>query len=174
MELLLGLVTGIVFGVLLQKGRVLRFEKQVGALLLRDMTIFKFMLTAIVVGGVGVYALSDAGIIELRLKTTGVGANLIGGLIFGVGWAVCGYCPGTAVGALGEGRLHALFALLGMLVGAALYAEAYPLFKHNVLAWGDFGKITLPQLLGVSHWAVLSGFALVVAGLFALFEKKKV
>ena len=47
---ILGLATGIVFGFLLQKGRVLRFEKQIGAMLLKDMTILKFMLSAIIVG----------------------------------------------------------------------------------------------------------------------------
>ena len=44
---ILGLITGVAFGFLLQKGRVLRFDKQVGAMLLKDMTIFKFMLSAI-------------------------------------------------------------------------------------------------------------------------------
>jgi len=62
----LGLITGIVFGLLLQKGRVLRFDKQVGAMLLRDMTIFKFMLSSILVGMVGINILSDLGIITLE------------------------------------------------------------------------------------------------------------
>lgn len=174
MELLLGLMTGIFFGVLLQQGRILRFEKQVGAMLFRDMTLFKFMLTAIIVGSVGVYALHDFGLIELKLKATNVGSNVIGGLIFGVGWAICGYCPGTAVGALGEGRLHAFFALMGMLVGAAVYAELYPLFKENILAWGNFGKLSVPEVLGLGHWAVIPLFALICILLFALFEKRKI
>jgi uncharacterized membrane protein YedE/YeeE len=62
-----------------------------------------------------------------------------------------GFCPGTSIGALGEGRWHALFAIAGMVAGAALYAELYPFFKSSVLAWKDFGKIGLPQALGVSH-----------------------
>ena len=52
---ILGLVTGIFFGFLLQKGRVLRFEKQVGAMLLKDMTILKFMLSAIMVAIVSAF-----------------------------------------------------------------------------------------------------------------------
>jgi uncharacterized membrane protein YedE/YeeE len=116
-ELILGLVTGVVFGVLLQQGRVLRFEKQVGAMLLKDMTIFKFMLSAIIVGMIGIHLLADLGVISLKVKSTVVGGNLIGGILFGIGWAVMGYCPGTSVGAIGEGRWQAVWAVLGMLVG---------------------------------------------------------
>ncbi|HQH27481.1 MAG TPA: YeeE/YedE family protein, partial [Oligoflexia bacterium] len=67
-EQMLGLGTGIIFGFLLQKGRVLRFEKQIGAMLLKDMTIFKFMLSAILVGMVGILVLSQAGTISLSHK----------------------------------------------------------------------------------------------------------
>ena len=100
-----GLITGVLFGFLLQKGRVLRFDKQVGAMLLKDMTIFKFMLSAIVVGMVGILLLSDAGVITLNHKALNLGGVLLGGLLFGIGWAVMGFCPGTAIGALGEGAL---------------------------------------------------------------------
>ena len=55
---ILGLIAGIAFGFLLQKGRVLRFDKQLGAMLLKDMTIMKFMMSAILVGMVGILALS--------------------------------------------------------------------------------------------------------------------
>jgi len=112
MELILGLATGILFGVLLQKAEVLRFEKQVGFLLLKDMTIIKFMLSAIIVGMVGINVLAGFGLISLKIKGALVVAQLLGGLIFGIGWAIAGYCPGTAVGAFGEGRVHALWAFL--------------------------------------------------------------
>ncbi len=171
-ELILGLGTGIVFGALLQQGRVLRFEKQVGAMLLEDMTILKFMLSAIVVGMVGIYILAGADVIDLKIKATNVGANIIGGLLFGAGWAVVGYCPGTAVGAVGEGRWHAVWAILGMLVGAAIYAEAYPALNTTVGTWGSFGKVTLPQALGVSPWLVIPVFVVMVLFLFSWFEKK--
>ena len=71
---ILGLITGLVFGFLMQKGRVIRFEKQVGALLIKDMTIFKFMLSAIMVGMAGIYILYDMGIITLSHKPMNVGA----------------------------------------------------------------------------------------------------
>ena len=172
-ENILGLITGIVFGFLLQKGRVLRFEKQVGAMQLRDMTILKFMLSAILVGMVGFYILKGAGVITLGHKAMNVGAVLIGGLLFGAGWAVMGYCPGTAVGALGEGRWGAIFAIAGMLAGAALYAELFPLMKSTVMAWKDFGNIGLPETLGLSPWIIIPIFWAIVLALFAWFEKKK-
>ena len=170
--LLYGLITGIVFGFLLQKGRVLRYDKQLGALLFKDMTIIKFMLSSVLVGMVGVYLLVDLELAKLSIKATVLGGNVIGGLIFGIGWGLLGYCPGTSAGALAEGRWDALWGLLGMLAGAALYAEAFPLMKQTVLTWGDFGKITLPAILGINHWFIIA--IAVIAGLllFRFFEKK--
>ena len=173
-ELWLGLITGVLFGALLQQGRVLRYEKQVGAMLFQDMTILKFMMSAIIVGMIGINLLVSLGVVSLGVKATAVGANLIGGLIFGAGWAVMGFCPGTSVGAIGEGRWHAIFAVLGMLVGAAIYAEAYPALKSSVLSWGKFGKITLPSLLGISPWFVIPVLTVGYLALFRLFEKKKI
>ena len=68
------------------------------------MTILKFMLTAIFVGCVGIYLLKDLGLVNLSIKSTVLGATIIGGLIFGIGWGLLGYCPGTSMGAVGEGR----------------------------------------------------------------------
>ncbi|MHC4741513.1 MAG: DUF6691 family protein [Planctomycetota bacterium] len=173
MELLLGLITGIVFGFLLQKAEVLRFERQVGFLCLKDMTIIKFMFSAILVGVIGIYLLKDLGIVELKVKGAVVGAQVLGGLLFGVGWALAGYCPGTSVGAAGEGRLHAIWAIAGMLAGAGLYAEAYPFMKRTVLTWGSLGKITLPGVLHVNHWIIIAALVVAGLGLFVLFERKK-
>ena len=171
-QLTYGLVTGILFGFFLQRGQVLRYDKQLGALRLIDMTILKFMLTAIFVGSVGIYLLKDLGLVKLSIKSTVLGATIIGGLIFGLGWGLLGYCPGTSMGAIGEGRWDGLWGLLGMLAGAAVYAEAYPLMKRTVLTWGDLGKITLPGILGINHWIVVPVFVLAGVGLFYWFEKK--
>lgn len=172
-EQLLGLMTGILFGALLQQGRVLRFEKQIGAMLLRDMTIFKFMLSAIVVGMIGIQILAGLGMIESDIKTASLGGNLVGGLLFGGGWALMGYCPGTSLGAIGEGRWHAVWALIGMVLGAALFAEVYPALKDSLLAWGSFGKVTLPGILGVSPWLVIPVLIAGYLGFFVFLEKKK-
>ena len=172
MSLIYGLVTGILFGILLQKAEVLRFDKQVGALRLMDMTIFKFMLSAIAVGVVGVYLLKDLGLINLSLKGTSIGAQVLGGTLFGIGWAILGYCPGTAGGALGEGRIDAIWGILGMLFGGGIYALAYPFFKANVIGIGNFGKITLPQILGINHWIIVVVFVAFIIFMFGFFEKK--
>ena len=172
MSLMYGLVTGILFGILLQKAEVLRFDKQVGALRLMDMTIFKFMLSAIAVGAVGIYLLKDLELIKLSLKGTSIGAQVLGGTLFGIGWAVLGYCPGTAGGALGEGRIDAIWGILGMLFGGGIYALAYPFFKANVIGIGNFGKITLPQILGINHWIIVVMFVAFIIFMFGFFEKK--
>ena len=172
-ERILGLITGVLFGFLLQKGRVLRFDRQVGAMQLRDMTILKFMLSAILVGMAGLYLLQGAGVITLNHKSMNVGAVLLGGALFGAGWAVMGYCPGTAIGALGEGRWGALFAIAGLLAGAALYAECYPMLRTSVLAWKDFGKVGLPEALGASPGLIIALCWAGVLALFAWFEQKK-
>lgn len=171
-DLSYGLVTGIIFGFLLQRGRVIRYDKQLGALLLQDMTIVKFMFTTILVAVAGVYLLKDLGLVKLAVKPTIMGANIVGGLLFGAGWALFGYCPGTSLGALGEGRWDAVWGIAGMLAGAALFAEVYPFLKGNLLTWGVYGKITLPGLFGVNHWIVIA--VLVAAGvvMFRWFEKK--
>ncbi|MDX9787987.1 MAG: YeeE/YedE thiosulfate transporter family protein [Desulfobacterales bacterium] len=170
----LGLITGVLFGFLLQKGRVLRFDKQIGAMLFKDMTILKFMLSAIMVGMVGILLMSDLQLIKLSHKPMNVGAIVIGGGLFGAGWAIMGFCPGTSIGALGEGRWHALFAVIGMVAGAALFAELYPFFKSTVLAWKDFGKIGMPETIGLSKWVIAPLFWVGVISLFFWFEKKKI
>lgn len=171
-QLIYGLITGLAFGFLLQKGQVLRYDRQLGALRLMDMTIVKFMLSTILTAMVGIYLLKDLGLIELSIKSTILGGNIIGGLLFGLGWGMLGYCPGTSMGALGEGRWDAVWGILGMLLGAALYAEAFPVMKKTVLTWGNFGKITLPEVLGINHWFLI--VPLVVGGflLFRWFERK--
>jgi uncharacterized protein len=137
--LIYGLVTGLLFGFLLQKGRVLRYDKQLGALRLKDMTIVKFMLSSVLVGMVGIYLLKDLGLVTLSIKATILGPVIIGALIFGLGWGLLGYCPGTSMGALGEGRWDAVWGILGMIAGAALFAEAYPVLQQNHIHLGRPG-----------------------------------
>jgi len=170
--LIYGLITGVLFGFFLQRGQVLRYDKQLGALRLLDMTIVKFMFTSVLTAMVGVYLLHDLGLAKLSVKATVLGGNIIGGLVFGLGWGLFGYCPGTAMGAVGEGRWGAVWGILGMLLGAGLYAEAYPFLEKTVLTWGNLGKITLPQVLGMNHWAVIPVMILAALGLFAWFEKR--
>lgn len=170
--LIYGLITGAMFGFLLQKGRVLRYDKQLGALRLIDLTIFKFMGTAVIIAMIGVYLLVDLGQVKLDLLPTVLGKNILGGLLFGVGWAVLGYCPGTSAGAAGEGRWDALFGALGMVAASVIMAEMYSAMTPSSSGWGDFGKTTLPDVLGVNHWFVIAFFLVLYVLIFRWVEKK--
>jgi uncharacterized membrane protein YedE/YeeE len=166
LKLALGLLTGILFGLLLQKGRVTDFRVIVGQLLLRDWTVVKVMATAVVVGSVGVYALFQAGHASLHVKPLLFGGVVAGAVLFGVGMAVLGYCPGTGVAACGEGRRDAMVGVLGMLFGAGVFVALYPALRPLIEGLGDRGEVTLPQLLGVSPWAGVG--VLVFLGILAL------
>ena len=171
-EMIFGLITGISFGFLLQKGGVVRYDKQLGALRFKDMTILKFMLSAIIVGMVGIHFFEIFGLVQLLYKPVVLSENITGGLIFGLGWGLLGYCPGTQGGALGEGRWDSLWGILGMIVGAGLYAETYPLLMDRFLNWGNFGYLSLPQLVGLDRWLVIIVFVTGVLAMFRWFEKK--
>ena len=171
-KLVFGLITGFLFGFFLQKGQVVKYEKIVGALRLQDFTIIKFMLSAILMGMVGIYLMKDVGLIKLSIKPTDLGANIMGGLIFGVGFGLLGYCPGTSAGAIGEGRLDAFWGgILGMIVGAAIYAEVYTLIEDNLLKWGALGKLTLPSIVGINHWVIIAILWILLVFLMRWFEK---
>ena len=173
--LALGATTGFVFGFLLQKGGVTRFNVIVNQFRLVDFTVLKVMLTAIIVGGLGIYAMHAMGMgFTLHIKATALLANSLGGLIFGVGMVVLGYCPGTAVAAIGDGSRHAIVGVLGMLFGAAIYAELYPWLTAHVLKVGDLGKITLASQLGVSPFVILIPLAIFAFFLFRFLDHKTI
>jgi len=156
-QLLFGFLIGIVFGFLLQKGGVTDYNVIMGQLLLEDFTVVKIMLTAIVVGMIGVRILITFNLAELHPKPGSVGSSLVGGLIFGVGFALLGYCPGTVAGAFGQGALDALLGgIAGMLIGAGLFAALYTRLEASILHKGDFGTKTIPELLKVNPWIVIA------------------
>ena len=166
-KLVLGLLTGIVFGFLLQKGRAAKFHVIIGQFLLKDWTVVKIMGTAVVVGSIGVYALVAMDLASLHVKPLLLGGVLLGAVCFGTGMAVFGYCPGTSVAACGEGRRDAMVGVLGMLVGAGIYVALFPTLQPIIKGLGDAGKITLPQVTGTSPWPWVVG--LVVVGTVALW-----
>lgn len=171
--ILLGALTGLVFGFLLQKGGVTRFSVIAGQFLLKDFTVLKVMLTAIVVGAIGIYGMLLMGALgpdELHIKNATLLGNGLGGVIFGIGMAVLGYCPGTGVAAIGDGSRHAIAGLVGMLVGAGVYAEVYPWMKSSILGIGDFQKATLASATGLSPWWFIVALAMIAIVLFLLLE----
>ena len=87
-ELIEGLVIGIIFGFFLQRARVDKYDVQVGAMLLEDMTIFKFMLPAIMVAIVGIYTMYEFDMVALDIKPTILSVTIIGGLQLAVAGAI--------------------------------------------------------------------------------------
>lgn len=170
-QLIIGLVIGIFFGFFLQKGGVTDYNIIIGQLLLTDFTVFKVMLSAVIVGMLGVYLLRSLGFAQLHPKPGSIGSTVIGGLIFGVGFAVLGYCPGTAAGAVGQGSLDALFGgVVGMLIGSGLFAAMYPKLQIKILNKGYFGDVTFPQLLKVNPWFVVITFAILLTAFLFWME----
>ncbi|MCC6070996.1 YeeE/YedE thiosulfate transporter family protein [Massilia sp. GCM10020059] len=168
-QLLLGLVFGIAFGFLLQKGGVAKYEVLLGSLLLTDFTVMKIMLTAILVGMVGIFGMHALGLVKLHVKPTRYAANVIGGLVFGAGFALLGYCPGTGAAALGQGNLDAIAGIAGLLAGSYVYAELSRGLGSTILSWGNRGGIMLPDLFRIRLVPFLAVFApLLLAALLAL------
>ncbi|NLY24036.1 MAG: YeeE/YedE family protein [Bacteroidales bacterium] len=170
-SLIFGLAFGILFGFLLHKGGVTKYDVIVGQLLLTDFTVLKVMLSAVVTGMIGVYMMESQGWIQLSIKSGSVGKNVIGALIFGVGFALLGYCPGTIAGAIGNGYLDAITGgLAGILLGTWIFALMYPRLKEGILKKGEFGDITLPRLLKVNNWVVVVPAVLLILLLLLWIE----
>lgn len=168
-----GFIFGIIFGFLLQKGGVTKFDVIVGQLLLTDFTVLKIMLSAVVTGMTGIFLMKSMGWVELYPKSGSLGMNITGGLIFGAGFAILGYCPGTLAGAIGNGHLDALTGgLAGILIGAGLFASLYPKLSKGILKKGDYGDITLPRLLKVNDWVVVIPVAMLIV-LFLMWIEGK-
>lgn len=139
----------------------------VGQLLLTDFTVLKIMLSAVATGMIGIYIMKSLGWIKLSLKSGSVGKNVIGALIFGVGFAVLGYCPGTIAGAAGNSYLDAIVGgVAGILMGTWIFAVIYPGLKNGIMKKGYFGDITVPRLRKVNDWVVVPAVGLIVLLLF--------
>lgn len=172
---MLPLLFGAFFGLALQKAGLSRYEKIIDVFRFRDMSVMKFMMTALCVAMVGVFLFKDLGLLELKLKETYVLGNLLGGAIFGVGMALAGFCPGTCAAGIGQGSLDYLIpGVLGFLAGAVLFGSTYQeIFVpvHNV---GNYGFQTMASLWGANHWLLILLFLQLSLGAFYVFEKRRV
>lgn len=150
-QLLLGFFTGVLFGFLLQKGRVAKYHVIVNQFLLRDWTVVKVMGTAVLVGSIGIFALAPLNAFSFHVKPLLLGGVLVGGVLFGIGMGLLGYCPGTSVAACGEGRKDAIAGVLGQLAGAFLFVATYG-WLEPLINLGEYGELTLHGLTGTSPW----------------------
>ena len=170
-KLIAGLVFGVAFGFLLQKGGVGKYNVLIGQLLLQDWTVLKVMMTAIIVGMIGIFFLHRFAKVNLHIKPTKLGPNIIGGLVFGAGFALIGYCPGTAAAALGQGSWDALFGMAGLVAGSYLYAEFSGSLRGSLEKWGDFGKVLIPDLLRMNRGASVVIIAVLLTAALFVLEK---
>lgn len=150
---------GLAFGFLLQKGGVGKYNVLLGQLLLQDYTVVRIMMSAIIVGMIGVFTLHYFAKVNLHLQPTRIGAQIIGGSLFGAGFALIAYCPGTGAAALGQGSWDVIFGIAGLIAGSYLFAEMSGLLKRTVEKWGDKGKLLLPDLLHLPRLPFAFGFA---------------
>jgi uncharacterized protein len=169
--LALGIVFGFAFGWLLQRARLTDTNVIIGQLRLRDYTLFKVMLTAIIVGGLGVFVLHSGGLAAYHIKPANLLAVALGAVLFGIGMAIYGYCPGTGLAAIGTGSVHALVGAIGMLAGAIAFAFSFDWIAATVLPIAAFGPLRLPDLTGIPDLAWFA--ALVVVGFAALFALER-
>jgi hypothetical protein len=170
-QVVLGLLFGIMFGFLLQKGGATDYNVITGQLLLTDFTVLKLMLSAVIVGIIGFHVLKHFNYVQSHAAEGSIGANVIGGLLFGVGFALLGYCPGTVAGAVGTGALDALLGgMVGLLIGAGIFAEVYPQVKTRFLTWGKLPAVTVPEFLNLNLWIVIGLMELFMIGFLFLLE----
>jgi uncharacterized membrane protein YedE/YeeE len=161
MTLIYALLVGIVMGALIQRVGASSPRMILASLRLENLTIIKFMATTIAVGTVLVYLLSLWLPMHFDIKPTYVVGVGIGGLIFGAGFALAGYCPGTCVVGVAEGRRDALVALLGGVAGALVFTLVYTVIEGWLIKPLNFGKITLADLFHLPAMVVAVALAAV-------------
>jgi uncharacterized protein len=169
----IALILGVFFGFSLNKAGLTKYHKIVNVFRLTDMTVLKFMMTALVVSMTGLYFLRELGLVTFpSVPATYVVGNLVGGLIFGVGMALTGFCPGTCAAGSGEGKLDYLIpGLLGFLVGAVLYGIAYPTIFPAISAIANVGNVVIPDMWDLSPLLTVVFFALASVFLFYLIDR---
>lgn len=168
LELGIALLLGLGFGFSLERAGFGSARKLTAVFYLWDMAVVKVMFTAIVTAMVGLFVLSTAGVMDLSalyLEPTHYAAQALGGLVFGAGFIVGGYCPGTSIAAIATGRQDGMAFAAGMLAGVVAYAH----FMPGTEAWikaGSVGELTLPALtgIGMGWWVVAFVAFLVFAG----------
>lgn len=166
------LVLGFLFGAILQYASLNKYNVISGLAILENLSVVKAIALAI---GVGIILLNievSLGLATLHVKPFIVGGLILGGLIFGSGMAILGYCPGTLAISLGEGSVDALIGIIGGLFGGIIYTLALPFIKP--ILGSDLGVLSLNATLGSSTiYYILSSF-FAIAFIAASFLLQKV
>ena len=170
-------IIGFLFGAILQYAKLNKYNTISGLALFENFAVAKAILIAIGVGAVLVNVEIGLGFASYHTKPILIGGIMMGGLIFGIGMAILGYCPGTLPVSLGEGSLDALVGILGGLVAGLLYTIILPSI-HGILG-PDLGNITLKSSLGENTFLfyvlviIISGFFISLSFWIHRLEKTK-
>ena len=166
--ILIGLGMGVVFGVALEKSRVFEPGMILGQMQLKNFIMLRVFLSAVATGTLVYAFLSGLGFITLSPKAALYAADVLGGLLLGVGIALAGACPGTVLVQIGAGYRDALFTLLGGLCGAVFFSYVEPTLQGTILSI-DGGKVLLTDVIGIPFWVgSLTLFTLLALALFAM------
>jgi uncharacterized protein len=173
LDIVKALVLGVLFGWSLHKAGLTHYARIVNVFRFRDMTVMRFMLTTLVVGAFAIQAGVDLGFTQSApIPPTSMLANVAGGVVFGIGMATAGYCPGTIVAEAGEGRLDAWIAgLSGLVVGALVFGLLQPVIMPTLARVGVLGRVTFASLTGASPWLVLLVFGQAVLLMLILIAR---
>jgi uncharacterized membrane protein YedE/YeeE len=156
----LGLFSGIAFGFVIQRVGATNANKMARAHLMREAEIPRFMVLVVALSALGLFALQIKGIGRTVILPTSLIATGVAAMIFGIGWGLAGYCPGTCWAAAGEGRMDAVFALLGGLAGTAFFAQFHDILIPLLYLPSSLGPVTLGDWLGsdaVAVWLLAVG-----------------
>ncbi len=139
------------WGFLLERAGLGNGRKLAAQFYLTDLAVFKVMFTAILTAMVGLFVLSRVGLLDLSriyMTPTYLVPQIVGGLVFGVGFVTGGYCPGTSCVAASSGRIDAGVLLVGMMFGVLLVGESYEWIRgfHEMTS---MGRATLDEVLHV-------------------------
>ena len=168
------LILGFLFGAILQYSKLNRFNVISGMATLENFAVAKAIAVAIGTGAVIIAIEIGLGFATYHIKPFLLGGIAIGGIVFGSGMAILGYCPGTLPVSLGEGSLDAFIGIIGALVGGFIYTLVVPSVQ-SVLG-PDLGNISLNTLIGQHHFIfyvvdIMLGVAFVWAAFW--FNKKE-
>jgi len=175
---LTGLLVGIAFGFVLQRGRFCMNSAFRDVVTLQDFTLLKSVGVALLVELIGFTALSMAGVITLNPKTFFWGANIVGGFVFGVGMVIAGGCASGITYRVGEGLAAAFTAVLGLAIGGYITAAGFlnpiaiGLQTSTKVVAGDGSNLTLANLFGIDHHAMALVIALIAVVAWAIYIRK--
>jgi uncharacterized membrane protein YedE/YeeE len=170
---IIALILGVGFGLALNKAGLTKYHKIVNVFRFTDLAVLKFMMTALVVAMTGLYILRGLGWITFpAAPATFIVANVVGGLIFGVGMSFAGYCPGTCAAGAGEGKVDYIVpGLLGFFTGAVIFGLTYQQVYPQITALANLGSVVMPDLWNLNPYLFVTVFALMAGLLFYLIDR---